>query len=96
MLYHNYSLIRTLVVTILLLLAVLPVASSINVPPPLPEHEWVGKSHFNYTELHDHFAEVLCLSLHPRGGVWFLLLVHLGAHNHMLDILDRNYGKGNE
>jgi hypothetical protein len=66
-------------VTIILLLAVLPVASSISVLPPLPENEWVGKSHFNYTELHAHFAEVLVCLYIPVGVFgfyyWFILVL---------------------
>ncbi|KAF8542425.1 hypothetical protein BDD12DRAFT_825028 [Trichophaea hybrida] len=75
--HHTYSPIRTL--AILLLLVFLPVVSSINVPPPLPEHEWVGKSHYNYTALHDHFAEVLVCLYIPVGVFgfyyWFIYLL---------------------
>ncbi|KAF8249166.1 hypothetical protein K440DRAFT_641520 [Wilcoxina mikolae CBS 423.85] len=74
-----YSPIRTLVVAIFLLLAVLPVASSIKVPPPLPEHEWAGKSSYNYTELHAHFAEVLVCLYIPVGVFgfyyWFVFVL---------------------
>ncbi|KAF8535130.1 hypothetical protein BDD12DRAFT_893960 [Trichophaea hybrida] len=73
-----FSSIRTLAV-MLLLLSTLPMASSINVPPPLPEHEWVGKSKYNYTELHAHFADALVCLYVPVGVFgfyyWFIYVL---------------------
>ncbi|KAF8535480.1 hypothetical protein BDD12DRAFT_808543 [Trichophaea hybrida] len=68
--HHIVSSIRTLAV-MLLLLAAIPMATSTNVPPPLPEHEWVGKSSYNYTELHAHYAEVLVCLYIPVGVFGF-------------------------
>jgi len=52
----------------LFLLAATPVTSrTVDIPPPLPEHEWVGKPHLNYTQLHQEFVDVLICLYIPVG-----------------------------
>ncbi|KAI5794401.1 hypothetical protein DFH27DRAFT_526824 [Peziza echinospora] len=50
-----------------------------DIPPPLPEHRWVGKSVLNYTVLHEHFVEVLVCTTIPVGALgfyfWLVLIV---------------------
>ncbi|KAF8248596.1 hypothetical protein K440DRAFT_679036 [Wilcoxina mikolae CBS 423.85] len=92
--HHIASSIRTLA-AMLLLLAAIPTATSTNVPPPLPEHEWVGKSSYNYTALHAHYAEVLVCLYIPVGVFgfyyWFVyVLIILYSLFNAISTVDKN------
>ncbi|KAI5789784.1 hypothetical protein DFH27DRAFT_572106 [Peziza echinospora] len=70
----------------LILVAIIPKvvaddANPGNIPPPLPEHKWVGKTRLNYTALHHDFVETLVCSKVPVGvfGYYMWLISSLTA-----------------